>query len=238
MVLGCHVAGKITSIIFGVAGPIFAAILWLSITTSYRQEKAKVVRGVMRHVATADITHNSSAFIGTAHNETQKQRAKDSLKLPLDTDSGPQAGLHPAGPDSLTGQSATHPVFGRSPNIDRAASLGSSIGRSSSIGLLGQLHTTASVDSKATAEVSCLPRVPRMHRKCLELEWSKTPIIGHRTFLLGHTAVTCAPENRFTAARSLCSYCKCARCLPCIGFDLVGQSQFLYCTWQVMSGLV
>ena len=153
LVVGCDAAGKITGIIFGVVGPTFAAILWLSITFSYRQEKAKVIRGVMRHVATADITSNSSAFIGTAHNEAQKQKAKESLRMPLDTDSEPQAGLHPAGPDSITGQSTTRPVFGRSPNIDRAASLGSSIGRSSSIGLLGQLHRTASADSKTTAEV-------------------------------------------------------------------------------------
>lgn len=153
LVVGCDAAGKITGIIFGVVGPTFAAILWLSITFSYRQEKAKVICGVMRHVATADITSNSSAFIGTAHNEAQKQKARDSLKMPLDTDSEPQAGLHPAGPDSIMGQSTTRPVFGRSPNIDRAASLGSSIGRSSSIGLLGQLHRTASADSKTTAEV-------------------------------------------------------------------------------------
>lgn len=150
--MGCNVAGKITGIIFGVAGPTFAAILWLSITLGYRQEKAKVVRGVMRHVTIADITSNSIAFIGTGHDEAQKQRAKDSLTLPLDRDSEPQAGLYPAGPDSITGQSSTRPVFGRSPNIERP-SMASSIGQSSSVGLLGQLHATGSVDSKTTAEV-------------------------------------------------------------------------------------
>ena len=150
---GCDVAGKIAGIIVGVAGPTFAAILWMSITFSHRQEKAMVVRGVTQHIATSDVTSNSTALISTAHSKTQRQLAKDSLRLPLDTAFDPAAGLSPAGCDSMTEQFTTTPALGRSPNIDRTASTGSSTGHTSHVGLLGQLQEPAEVNNEATAQV-------------------------------------------------------------------------------------
>ncbi|KAL3155705.1 hypothetical protein ABBQ32_012728 [Trebouxia sp. C0010 RCD-2024] len=46
-------AGKIVGIVFAVVGPSVATILWLSITFSYRQEKAVIINGVQQQIATS-----------------------------------------------------------------------------------------------------------------------------------------------------------------------------------------
>lgn len=157
----CGIAGKIAGIICAIVGPAFAALLWLSVTFSHRQEKAMVIAGVTQHIATSDITNNSTALIGTTHGEAQNQLAKSSLKLSLDTASDSQSGL---GRDSMIQQSMTRSTSDTSRTLDRTASMASSIGRTPSemqrIGLLGQLHRSAPVEEETTTEVLDSGTVP------------------------------------------------------------------------------
>lgn len=154
------VAGKIVGLIFAVVGPSVATILWLSITFSYRQEKAVIINGVQQQIATSDITGNSAALIGStqgaSHPQERKQSAKPTYTLPVDT-AFDLHGLSPIGPEDTTQQLSNRSASGTSPNVDRAASMGSSASRSPSemqgVSLLRQLRGAAATDKDATTEV-------------------------------------------------------------------------------------
>ncbi|KAL3146085.1 hypothetical protein ABBQ38_015434 [Trebouxia sp. C0009 RCD-2024] len=152
--------GKIVGLIFAVVGPSVATILWLSITFSYRQEKAVIINGVQQQIATSDITGNSAALIGStqgaSHPQERKQSAKPTYTLPVDT-AFDLHGLSPIGPEDTTQQLSNRSASGTSPNVDRAASMGSSASRSPSemqgVSLLRQLRGAAATDKDATTEV-------------------------------------------------------------------------------------
>ena len=53
-------AGKIASLVCSITGALLAILVWLAITYCYRDEKCRVIKCLLGHIAVSDITSNNA----------------------------------------------------------------------------------------------------------------------------------------------------------------------------------